>query len=192
MRCDLGSIINLAFQIIFMLDAIKRRRSVRKFLSKDVGQEKIDEILRAAMYAPSAMHGRPWEFVVIRDIEMKAKISKATPFVGFARDAPVILIVCGKENKLMKNLWIEDCAIAAENIYLEATSQGLGTCFCQIVGSKSLVVTGKDSEETIRDIIGAPKDLRILCIMPIGYPNENKDEHKDDEFDEKKVHTGKY
>jgi nitroreductase len=175
-----------------MLDAIKRRRSFRKFQEKDVEEKKIGEILKAAMYAPSAMHSRPWEFIVVRDVDMKAKISKATPFVGFVRDAPVILIICGKENKLMKNLWIEDCAIAAGNIYLEAQNQGLGTCFCQIMGSKSLLVAGKDSEETIRELTGAPKDLRILCIMPIGYPNEKKEEHSDDEFDKKKVHIGKY
>jgi nitroreductase len=173
-----------------MLDIIKKRRSIRKFLSKEVEQEKIDEILKAAMYSPSAMRGRPWEFIVVRDVEARAKISKSTPFVGFTRNAPVILIICGREGRMIKNLWVEDCSIAAENVYLEAENQGLGTCFCQVVGAKSLLL--QDSEETIRKIVGAPKDLRILCIMPIGYPNEKKEEHAEDEFDRKKIHIDKY
>jgi nitroreductase len=173
-----------------MLDAIRMRRSIRKFLRKDVEQEKLDEILKAAMYSPSAMHARPWEFIIVRDAETKGKISKATPFVGFVRDAPAILIIAGKEGKLIKNLWIEDCSIAAENIYLEATNQGLGTCFCQIMGAKSVLL--QDSEESIRKLLNAPKNIRILCIMPIGYPDERKEGHSEGEFDRGKIHLEKY
>jgi nitroreductase len=173
-----------------MLDAIRKRRSIRKFLSKDVEQEKLDEVLAAAMYSPSAMHGRPWEFIVIRDKETKAKLSKATPWLGFAKDAPVLLVICAKESKLIRDIWIEDCSIATENIYLEAFNQGLGTCFCQVMGAKNLLL--KDSEEIVRGLLGVPNNVRILCIMPIGYPNEKKEKHAEDEFDRKKVHQEKY
>ena len=95
--------------------------------------------------------------------------------------APAILIVCASGSPL----WIEDCSIAAEAVYLEATNQGLGTCFVQITGSRTLL---KDSEEYVREAINAPKGLRILCLMPIGYPDEKKGGHKDEEFDENKIH----
>jgi nitroreductase len=175
-----------------MLEIIGKRRSIRKFLPKDVEQEKIDEILKAAMFSPSAMNSRPWEFIVVRDQELKNKISKATQWIGFVKDAPVLLVIAGKEGRILPSLWIEDCSIAAENVYLEAANQKLGTCFCQITGSKTLTIAGKDSEEYIRKVLDIPKGIRVLCVMPIGYPNEKKEEHKESEFDIKKVHNDKY
>ncbi len=174
-----------------MLDAIAKRRSVRKFLKRDVENSKLDEILKAAMYAPSAMHGRPWEFIIVRDEKKKDSISKATPWAGFVKDAPVILVIAAKPGAI-KDVWIEDCSIAAENIYLEATNLGLGTCFCQVLGVKQRLAFGKSSEEVIKEVIRAPKSLRILCIMPIGYPGEKKPKHTSSEFDRKKIHLDKF
>jgi nitroreductase len=171
-----------------VLEVILKRRSIRKFLEKDVEEEKLREILKAAMYSPSAMHLRPWEFIVVKNKEIKEKISEATPYCSFAKNAPVILIIGAKVNNFVKH-WIEDCSIVAENIYLEATNQGLGTCFCQIFGHKIL---GEDSEEYIRKLINAPKNFRILCIMPIGYPAEEKEPHSEKEFDENKIHYDKW
>lgn len=163
-----------------MLEVIKKRRSVRKFKNKAVEQKKLDEILKAAMFSPSGMHLRPWQFVVVRDPELKNKLSKATMWSGFARNAPAILVI----GAVGLPLWVEDCAIAAEAVYLEATNQGLGTCFVQITGSKNLL---KDSEEYVRSVIKAPKWLRILCLMPMGYPDEKKEEHSEAEFERKKI-----
>jgi nitroreductase len=163
-----------------MLEAIKKRRSIRKFKKRAVEQEKIDEILRAAMFSPSGMHLRPWQFIVVRDREQKNRLSKATLWSGFAKNAPVVLVI----GAISMPLWVEDCAIAAEAIYLEATNQGLGTCFVQINGSKKLL---KDSEEYVKSVIKAPKWLRVLCLMPMGYPAERKGEHSEEEFDRKRV-----
>ncbi|MEM5793773.1 MAG: nitroreductase family protein [Candidatus Aenigmatarchaeota archaeon] len=172
-----------------MLEVIKKRRSIRKFQKKEVEKEKLEEILKAAMYAPSAMHRRPWEFIVVKDKETKEKLSKATPFCYFVKDAPVVLVIAAKSGILSK-FWVEDCAIAAENIYLEATNQGLGTCFCQIMGGKTVFL--RDSEEYVREVIKAPKSVRILGLMPIGYPAEKKPEHTEKEFEKKKVHYEKW
>ena len=169
-----------------MLEAIKKRRSVRKYLKKEVEQEKIEEILKAAMYSPSAMHKRPWEFVVVRDKTLKNKLAKATPWSSFAKDAPVILIILSKEVPQ----WIEDCSIVAEAIYLEATNQGLGTCFIQILGAKTILL--KDSEKYVKELINAQENMRVLCLMPIGYPAEKKEEHSEKEFDKSKIHFEKY
>ncbi|MGC8812595.1 MAG: nitroreductase family protein [Candidatus Aenigmatarchaeota archaeon] len=172
-----------------MIEAIRKRRSIRKFQKKEVEEEKLEEILKAAMYSPSAMHRRPWEFVVVRNQEIKEKLAKATPFCSFIKDAPVVLVIAAKPG-ILSRFWVEDCAIAAENIYLEATNQGLGTCFCQIMGGKS--VSLKDSEEYVREVIKAPKSVRILCLMPIGYPDEKKPEHTEEEFERKKIHYEKW
>jgi len=165
-----------------VLEVIKKRRSIRKFKKKEVEQEKIEEILKAAMYSPSAAHRRPWEFIVIKNQELKDKLSKSTPWCGFVKDAPIVLVIAAK----LSPQWIEDCSIVAEAIYLEATNQGLGTCFCQILDPKT------HNEEYVRELIKTPKDVRILCLMPIGYPDEEKEEHSEKEFDKSKIHYEKY
>ncbi|MEM5782118.1 MAG: nitroreductase family protein [Candidatus Aenigmatarchaeota archaeon] len=169
-----------------MLEVFKKRRSIRKYLKKEVEEEKLEEILKAVMYSPSAMHKRPWEFIVVKNQELKNKLSKATPWSRFAKDAPVILVIASKNVPQ----WVEDCSIAAQSIYLEATNQGLGTCFIQILGAKTLLL--KDSEEYVKELIKAPKDIRILCLMPIGYPAEKKEEHTEKKFDKNKVHYEKF
>lgn len=172
-----------------MLEAIRKRRSIRKFKKKEVEEKKLKEILKAAMFAPSAMRLRPWEIIVVRNPETKEKLAKATPFCGFVKDAPVVLVIAAKPSLLAK-FWIEDCSILAENIYLEATNQGLGTCFCQVMGGKTLFM--KDSEEYVREVIKAPKNVRILCLMPLGYPAEKKPPHTIKEFEKKKIHYEKW
>lgn len=172
-----------------MLEAIRKRRSIRKFKQKEVENKKLKEILKAAMFSPSAMNLRPWEIIVVKDRETKEKLAKATPFCGFIKNAPVVLVIAAKPSFLSK-FWVEDCSILAENIYLEATNQGLGTCFCQILGGKTISL--KDSEEYVREIIKAPKKVRILCLMPLGYPAEKKPPHSMKEFEENKIHYEKW
>ena len=171
-----------------MLEAIKKRRSIRKFKKKEVETEKLEEILKAAMYSPSAMNRRPWEFIVIKNQEMKNKLSKATSWCSFVKDAPLVLVIASYEEDLYR--WIEDCSIVTEAIYLEATNQGLGTCFCQVLGGKT--VSLKDSEEYVKELLGTTKNVRILCLMPIGYPDEHKEEHSEEEFEKRKIHYEKY
>ena len=134
------------------------------------------------MYSPSAMHSRPWEFIVVKEQNLKNKLAEATPWCDFVKDASVVLVIAARESPQ----WIEDCSIAAEAIYIEATNQDLGTCFCQILDPKT------HNEEYVRQLIKAPKDVRILCLMPLGYPAEVKSEHTEEEFEKSKIHYEKW
>lgn len=171
-----------------MLDIIKRRRSIRSYKPQPVEEKKINEILKAVMFSPSAHNLRPWEIIIIKDKEARNKLSKVTPWSEFAKDAPVVLALCGDAKK--SAYWIEDCSIAAEAIYLEATNQELGTCMIQILDIKNN--EGKISEELVHKIIHTPAHIRILCLFPIGYPAETKPEHTDSEFQPKKIHQEKF
>lgn len=171
-----------------MLEVIKKRRSIRKYQDKEVEEEKLNEILKAAMFSPSAANRRPWEFIVVKDFQVKEKLSRATPYAGFAKDAPVVLAICADERKSIQ--WVEDCSIVAENIYLEATNQGLGTCFIQIRETKT--PRGESGEEYVKKIIKAPENVRILCLMPLGYPAEQKEAHTDSEFEKTKIRWEKF
>ncbi len=170
-----------------MLEIIRKRRSVRTFLARDVEQEKLKDILKAAMFAPTARNLRPCEFVVVKDPETRERLSRATNYSAFAKNAPVVVAVCydAAKGKRFK----EDCSLAAENIYLEAVDQGLGTCFVQVADTE-----GKEGEpeEFVRKTLSIPGHFRVQCLMPLGYPDKMPEPHKDEEFDEKKIHQERF
>jgi nitroreductase len=169
-----------------MLKVIKKRRSIRKYQEKEIEEDKLKEILRAAMFSPSAHDERPWEFVVVRSQKTKDLLAKTQKWSDFVNQAPVILVLCSRE----VSYWVENLSIVAENIYLEAANQGLGTCFVQIREMKAL--EGGDAEEYIRRILSIPQNIRVLCLMPVGYPAEQKEEHTDLEFEKAKIHWEKF
>jgi nitroreductase len=167
-----------------MLDIIRKRRSIRTFLGKDVEKEKLYDILKAAMFSPTARGLRPWEFIIVTDDEKKLKLSDATPYASFAKNAPVIIIICYDISKGSR--FKEDCSISAENIYLEATNQGLGTCYIQI--SDGTEGTEGNPEDFVKRVLSIPENFRVQCLMPIGYPIKQLEPHTDEEFDDRKLH----
>lgn len=171
-----------------MLNAIKKRRSYRKFKKNDLDKEKLDTILLSAMSAPSAYHRNPWHFIVVKNEEIRMKLSRATNYANFAKDAPAIIVICGDEPK--SDRWIEDCAIAGAHIYLETTNQKLGTCMIQILGM--VTPDGQGSEEYVKKLLNIPDTIRVLVMMPIGYPDEKLEEHDESKFAKEKVHDEKW
>lgn len=165
-----------------ILEAIKKRRSIRRYQPLPVGEEKIEAILRSAMYSPSARHKRAWEFVVVTDKKKIKKLGEMKPHSVHVKTAPVVIVVCSKEWQY----WIEDTSIVAEHIYLEATNQGLGTCWTQVRGGSTY--GGGDPEAYVRKILGIPDEIRVLCMMPIGYPGEYLPDHSENEFEREKIH----
>lgn len=167
-----------------MLSAIQKRRSIRKFIDKQVEDEKLREVLFAAMCAPSAHHKNPWEFIIVRDDETKIALSRSTNYANFVKDAPVIIVITAREG--CTKWWCEDSSIVGAHIYLEATNQRLGTCWIQI--NKMETPDGNDSEEYVRSVLKIPDTHRVLCIMPIGYPDEKLPEHDESRFVQDKIH----
>lgn len=166
-----------------MLEVIKKRRSIRKYQEKEIEEEKLKEVLKAAMFAPSAMDRRPWDFVVVRDKKVKEQLAASCPWAAFAKESAAVVVVVGDEKR--SRLWIEDCSLAAGLIYLEATNQGLGACWAQV---RSVPARRGDAEDFVRNLLKIPGEKRVLCLMALGYPAEEKKEHTDDEFKAAKVH----
>lgn len=171
-----------------MLEIIRKRRSIRKYLSRDVEQKQLDEILKAAMFSPSARGCRSWEFIVVKDRKTIEKLSLVKEGANFAKDAPLVIILAADETGDPR--WVENLSIAAAYIYLETTNQGLGTCFVQIRAKPDDLET--TYEDYVKEIISAPKNIRILCLMPLGYPAEEKKGHQDSEFNPSKIHREKW
>lgn len=152
-----------------IFEAIKLRRSIRAFTKEDVSDEKIERILDAARWAPSAGNLQPWEFIVIRRPETKREIARAALNQTFIEEAPVVVVVCANEVRSGSiyggrgvNLYcIQDTAAAIQNMLLAACALGLGACW-----------VGAFHEEEVRRILKIPRGIRPIAIVPIGYPAE--------------------
>jgi nitroreductase len=125
----------------------RQRRSVKRFTSQQVEQEKVDAIIEAALRSPSGRAARPWEFVVVKDKALLEKLSVARPSgAAFVKDAAVGIVVCGDPSK--SHLWIEDCSIAAVSMQYAAHSMGLGTRWSRII-----TMTARRQGTTLRDCL---------------------------------------
>lgn len=171
-----------------MIPTIRNRRSVRRYLPKPVEPEKIHELLKAAFFAPTAKNLRPTEFIVIESRPTAEKLSCATPYSAFAKHAPLLIAVCYDAQKARR--FQEDCAMAAENIYLEATAQGLGACYIQIAEGTEAEVG--PPEDYVRKLLAMPPTHRVLCLMAVGYPETVPAPHADSEYDAARVHRERF
>ncbi|MCF6461844.1 nitroreductase family protein [Clostridium sp. Cult1] len=148
-----------------VLSAIGGRRSIRKYSSKPVEEEKLLKVLEAARLSPSAKNRQEWRFIVVRELKTRMKLTEAIgqPFVG---EAPIILVCCGTEvESIMRGgqpRYTVDLSIATAYMILEAYEQGLGTCWL-----------GSYDENKVKEVLGIPEGVRIVAITPLGYPNES-------------------
>ena len=164
-----------------MLDLIKKRRSIRKYTAEDVSEEQIRILLEAAMAAPSADNIQPWEFVVVKDTATRARLAETHPWSKMAAEAPVVFVVCGNERA--SHHWTADCSAATENLLLAATALGLGAVWVGIYPDTR-------REAHVRQALGIPAHLRVLCIVPVGHPAEEKPARS--KYNERKIHRERY
>ena len=115
-------------------DIIKSRRSIRRYdPSKPVTREQLDELLEAAMFAPSACNSRPWEFIAVTKRNILDEIAQAHPFAGMCATATAaIVVVAIPQEGRPEGYFPQDCGAATQNILLQAASMGLGTCWCGV------------------------------------------------------------
>ncbi len=167
-----------------MLEAIKIRRSIRAYINKKVEEEKIEEILRAAMQAPSSKGACPWEFVVVDDNEVLEKLSKCQHRARHIKDANICIVVLGNKDKFIKpGKWIQDLGASTQNLMLEATNQGLASCWVGVFPKNKVV-------NKVRETLNLPEKLVPYAIVPIGYSEEEN--VFIDRFDKSKIHRNLY
>ena len=160
-----------------MLDMIKKRRSIRKYTDQPVTDEQIRQLLEAAMAAPSASNIQPWEFVVVRDPDLKRQLAQTHTWSYMAADAAAVFVVCGNERA--SHHWVEDASAATENLLLAVTALGLGAVW---VG----IYPGADREAHVRQALAIPDEIRVLCLVPVGHPAESKSPRT--QYKESKIH----
>lgn len=171
---------------MFLEAGLLTRRSVRQFEpGKKISSEDIEDILKIAMYAPSARNCQPWEFVVIDDEELKNKIAEVHPYAKFLKDASAAVLVCGNvKEECDAGYWVVDTSAATENLLLAVHGKGLGACWCGVYPNDNRM---KD----MADLLNLPSYLKPNGLIVIGYPKATPPQPKD-RFKPEKIHYNAY
>ncbi len=142
-------------------EAIKSRRSIRKYKDELVPQDRLATLLEMARLAPSAGNRQPWEFIVVRDKKVIKRIAEGCRSGDFLSECPLIIVGCGDFEARPK--WFAlDTFIAMEHIVLTAVEEGLGTCWI-----------GYFDEDEIRRLLEIPENLSVVAVMGVGFPDES-------------------
>lgn len=166
------------------INAIKTRRSIRRFKDKQVTEQEIKEILAAGMQAPSAGNGQPWHFVVVQDKKLLKKIPSIHPYASMAEEASLAVIVCGDSaHEKYKGFWVQDCSAAVENMLLAAHALGLGAVWCGIYPNEERMFPFSKMFEL-------PSHIIPFALLPIGHPAEEK--KPEDRYRPDRVHKDKW
>jgi nitroreductase len=145
-----------------LMEAIKRRRSVRSYQDRAVEEEKLLRVLEAGRLAPSARNMQDWKFVVIRDQDSRRKLAEAARNQEFVGQAPMVIAACGTSDYVMtcgQLTYPIDVSIAVDHMTLAAVEEGLGTCWI-----------GAFYEDTVKEILQIPQSIRVVALLPLGYP----------------------
>jgi nitroreductase len=151
------------------LETIFRRRSIRKFTDQPLDKETITLLLQAGMAAPSAVNSQPWEFIVVTEPEVLAKLRRKLPFAH--QNAPAGIVVLGNperaNNTAGRAFWQQDCSAAMENMLIAAVGLGLGAVWIGIHPIAPFV-------RAVKNILDIPDEATPLGMMHVGYPAEEK------------------
>ncbi|MCJ7432388.1 MAG: nitroreductase family protein [Anaerolineales bacterium] len=146
-----------------VMDAIKTRKSARAYIDQPVEDDKLNIILEAARLAPSASNRQEWRFVIVRELETRKKLAQIAGRQGFVGEAPIVIVACAETDGHVMNCgqpcYPIDVAIALDHITLAAVELGLGTCWI-----------GNFDEKKVKEILGIPEKIRVVELMPLGYP----------------------
>ena len=167
------------------LETIFRRRSIRKYTDQPLNNETIRLLLQAGMAAPSAVNSQPWEFIVVTEPEMLARLRSKLPFAH--HNAPVAIVVLGSperaNNTAGRAFWQQDCSAAMENMLIAAVGLGLGAVWIGIHPIAPFV-------RAVKNILDIPDGVIPLGMMHVGYPADEKAPRT--QYDEHKVYWQKY
>lgn len=172
-----------------MIDLLMSRRSIRKYKNKNIQEEKINKIIQGALTSPSGKNKKPWDLIMVDSEEILKKLAVSRgPASYFLGDAPLAIVVVANPN--MSDTWVEDASIISTIIQLTAHSLDLGSCWVQIRNRTR--EDGSSVEDYVRELLEIPHNLKILSIMALGYPDENKSPHDKDSLSQNKIHINKY
>jgi nitroreductase len=154
-----------------MIELLRKRRSIRKFTSEKISSESREILIEAALRSPSSKASNPWEFILVDNPDLLARLSESKPNGSvFLKNAPFAIVVCA--DSAQSDVWVEDCSIAAIIIQLTAESLGLGSCWIQIRNRQHNEAS--TAETYIQKLLDLPEHVKVASILAIGHPVEAK------------------
>ena len=158
----------------------RQRRSIRKFTAQPVEKDKIDYILRCALMSPAGKRLNPWEFYVLTDPDKIRPLASCRTYGSGMMATATAAIVIALDASLT-DTWMCDGAIAAEHIMLAAADQGLGSCWCHIYQREG-------AEALVKQAAGIPDNLTVLCVIALGYKDEERKPYDPEKLLYNKIH----
>ena len=176
-----------------VLSNILQRKSVRSYTSDTIASDVMENLLRAAMAAPSGRDWRPWSFVVITDKSRLGEIFEGNFNMPKFEQAAAIVVICadttvsrppadnpnGEPVVQVNHLWRDDMGAVTENLLLLAEAYGLGACW-------TACYPYADRMEPVKRALALPATVVPYCVVPIGYPAGN--EQPKDKWDPARIH----
>ena len=163
-----------------VMEAIKRRRSIRKYKKEPISEEQVTQILEAGRWAPSRGNSQPWKFIVLKNAQGLRDLAEATPTGKFLAEAPLGIAVVVDPNASKHPE--QEGAAAIQNMLLAVHALGLGACWISVYGT--------DSEEKAKQLLQIPDEEWLLSLISVGYSAETPEKGRKglDEI----TFTGKY
>ncbi|MCS7130738.1 MAG: nitroreductase family protein [Archaeoglobaceae archaeon] len=166
------------------LKIIYTRRSIRSFTGKEISEEDLNKILRAAFQSPSAGNEQPWHFIVIKSKEKLNELSNAHPYGKMLVKAGAAIAVCcdPRLSKYPNPMWIQDCSAATQNILLSARALGIGSCWLGVYPIQSRM-------KAIAEVLGVPNEIIVFSLVALGYPHSEEEFFEaSDRFKQERIH----
>ena len=168
-----------------LIETMLSRRSIRHYSQEAIPEDKLRRILQAGLLAPSSRYLKPCQFYVIRNQNTLKDLSQTkTMGAAMLKNCNAAIAVIGDSEKA--DTWIEDSSIALSYMMLMAEDQRIGSCWCQIHLRTS--AEGTDAEETVRNILGIDRHMRIVGILALGVSDKKTPAHSLDELNWDIVH----
>ena len=165
-------------------EALLNRRSIRKYKDQKISKENINSILKAAMYAPSAMNLQAWQFIVIDKNEILTETVNSIPYAEILKQSAAAIIVCGDSEIEKNESWLlQNCSASIQNILLAAHGLGIGSCWIAIHGMD-------DVYKNIKTQFKLPENIVPVSLISLGYPDETVT--AEERFKKEKIHYNKW
>jgi nitroreductase len=172
-----------------MIELLRTRRSIRKYETKPIDGQYLEVLKEALLRCPSSRGNNPWSFIFVDKPDLLDLLSKSKERGSqFLKDAPLGIVVCADETK--SDVWVEDCSITSIVVQLVSHSLGLGSCWIQI--RNRLHSSGKDAGEYIQELLGIPPNMKVECIIALGFPAETLAPIPSDKLDYGKIRSNGY
>jgi nitroreductase len=140
------------------LEAIRKRRSIRKYTGDIIPRQDLETIVDAGRLAATGSNQQPWDFIVVTDRHMISQLKVASAWMDKA--SAIIAVVMDPSSRW----WLEDGSAAVENMLIACTALGYGACWLE---GYTL-----PREEEFKALLGVPEDRRLLTLIPVGVPAE--------------------